>query len=74
MAARPSYPAAPVLDRIRGMDPQVASEMLGVTPRTIMRWRDGGGLFEDTADSVAQRLGDHIAHLWPDEYREFTKG
>jgi hypothetical protein len=69
-----TYPSAPILNRIEGIDPNVAADKLGVTPRTIKRWKAGGGLRERIADQVATRLGDHIAHIWPDEYRDATRG
>jgi len=47
-----------------GITPAVA-ELLGVTDRTVWRWRQTG-LMRSTADEVATRLGLHPLEVWPD--------
>lgn len=41
------------------------AEVLGVTARTVWRWRQTG-LMHSTADEVATRLGLHPLEVWPD--------
>lgn len=47
-----------------GITPALA-ELLGVTDRTVWRWRQTG-LMHSTADEVATRLGLHPLEVWTD--------
>jgi hypothetical protein len=45
------------------------SAVLGVSRRTIVRWRQGVNMLNlPMADELAIRLGYHIGELWPDVY------
>lgn len=57
----------PSSDLVRG-DEQLA-QAIGVTRRTIYRWRVTG-LQWWQADTVAVRLGRHVADLWPEWYSQ----
>lgn len=57
-------------DRHRSFDETVPHEVLaehvGVTPRTLHRWREGGGVPLRAADRAATRLGYHPVDIWAD--------
>jgi Homeodomain-like domain len=56
-------PAAPLLDRLSGTVSEIA-EALGVTDRTIQRWR-ATGIDPYLADEIAiKHLGMHPAEIW----------
>lgn len=41
---------------------------LGVTPRTLQRWRAGTPMRLSTAEDVADRLGVHPLEVWGEAY------
>lgn len=43
---------------------------IGVSPRTIRRWRRRGYIRAVDADTICVRLGLHPAELWPHEWRQ----
>lgn len=60
------FDPAPLLSIVRGMADGDAAAFLGVTIRSITRWRnEGTRLKHHTADHVAIRAGLHPEILWP---------
>jgi hypothetical protein len=60
-------PAAPLLDRLSGTVPEIA-QALGVSDRTIQRWR-ATGIDPYLADQIAiKHLGMHPWEIWGDEW------
>lgn len=69
----PSYDPGPLLVHAAlatdfGTDEEIGAT-LGVSDRTIARWRNGGRVTERVADRAALLLGLHPCNLWPDEYQ-----
>ena len=48
--------ATPVLERIEGMSANQAGKMLGLSPWTISRWRDGGKAFPSSVRRALDAL------------------
>lgn len=67
-ARREAFDPAPILDRFAGMSAAEIAELLGVTPRTVSRWRNGGTIEPATADRLACYLGMHPVEMWPHEW------
>ncbi len=44
------------------------ARQLGVTRRTVNRWRSAGRVPARQADTAAVRLGHHPAEIWPTEW------
>lgn len=63
-----TFPSAPLLARCPAMSARQTADRLGVTSRTVFRWRAGGRLYLATADRVAGRLGRHLIEIWPDDW------
>lgn len=57
------FDPAPLIDLFADMS--TASQMLGVTPRSLQRWRETG-LPWGKADALAVKVGFHPSDLWPD--------
>ncbi|MGD9797571.1 MAG: helix-turn-helix domain-containing protein [Acidimicrobiia bacterium] len=62
------YPVTPVeeivLCRVRTASAVDVAATVGVSPRTVKRWR-ADGMSEQQADGAAVALGYHPALLWP---------
>lgn len=56
-------PLAPVMELVAPIDDALLAERLGVTRRSVVRWRRDG-LTPPRADEVATRLGRHPRDLW----------
>ncbi len=62
------FPLAP-LEAAAGHPSAAALALrLGVTRRTVNRWRRAGAVPARHADTVAVRLGHHPAEIWPTEW------
>jgi hypothetical protein len=61
-----TLPSAPVLERLGDTDDETSARQLGVSSRTIVRWRGGQRMRITTADRAAVALGYHPAQLWPE--------
>ena len=48
-----------------GATPAALARAIGVTARTVYRWRHAGVIPADHADRAAVALGHHPAELWP---------
>jgi hypothetical protein len=57
------FPLDPLLVRF-GNDPVSLAEHVGVTPRTVYRWIEWGGVPEEDADRIAVRCGSHPGAVW----------
>jgi hypothetical protein len=68
MAGTKGFDPAPVLARFPGASNGEVADLLGVTIRTVNRWRSGHtGIICKLADEIAtQHLGLHPALLWPE--------
>lgn len=70
MAARPQrrYPLADLFAAARLPEdaPAALAEQIGVTARTVVRWRTEGGVPERAADAAAVALGLVPSLVWPD--------
>ena len=61
-----SYPSAPLFEKCRGMSDKEISDQVGVTRKTVGRWRHGANVAAFVTDDVAIALGAHPLELWPD--------
>lgn len=60
---------APILALVAGRSDREISDRIGVSRRTVWRWRQGVTLvYPATADRVAVRLGLHPANVWGDDW------
>ena len=59
---------APLLAALGDLDDHGAAALLGVTSRTLIRWRSGHARIGsiERADQLAVALGLHPASIWPD--------
>lgn len=69
----PQLDYAPLERRIRldnnGHAPlSLIAATLGVTPRSVRRWRQSGSIILWRAERAADRLGLHPVDIWPDYY------
>ena len=63
------FDPAPVLDRFHGATANTIATALGVTPRTVARWRTGNArLTLPQADRMALAVDRHPCELWPDQW------
>lgn len=60
-----TYDAVPLLELARCETDQITAEALGVSLRTIRRWRAGGNVDHRMADELAIRIGSHPLLVWP---------
>lgn len=60
------YPFAPLDALIADDTTLAAARRLGVSPRTVHRWREDGRLSEQQADRAAVALNLHPFELWPE--------
>lgn len=64
------FPVAPALDAVADGPEQQGSirrlaARIGYHPRTILKWKEEGGVDVWTADLIATRLGLNAEQLWP---------
>lgn len=60
------YPIAPLLERISDLNNTHAAQVLGVSRRTVIRWRQRPhhAIWLSEADRIAARLGEHLDEIW----------
>jgi hypothetical protein len=59
----------------RGHPPDhVLARRLGVTPRSVQRWRHGAGIRIWLADRLAVRLGLHPVEVWGQDFYVVVDG
>ncbi len=70
----PCLPPGPVFEHT-GLNNSQLARKVGVSVRTVRRWRGGHNLLSPTtAETVADRLGLHPSHLWADWYGRVVPG
>lgn len=57
--------AGPLLTLARADTAQLTAEALGVSRRTVERWKAGGNVDPRRADELAVRIGTHPLLIWP---------
>lgn len=57
------------VDEVSGWSAAMLAEQVGVSDRTVKRWR-AEGIPESKADDVAAAAGEHPAVLWPDLWED----
>lgn len=62
-----SYPPEPLLKIIDGMTNNGAAKRLGVSRRTIIRWRQGCRVGANAADRATLNLGLNIQQVWGEQ-------
>ena len=62
------FPFAPLEAAAGHPSAEALALQLGVTRRTVNRWRSTGRVPADQADTAAVRLGHHPAEIWPTEW------
>ncbi len=67
-------PSAPLLARFPGWTSQAIADELGVTRRTIERWKVGGQIRAEHADGLAAAAGCHQFVIWPELADEAVAG
>lgn len=58
-------PWAPLDDHAPGPD---LARRLGVSLRSVYRWRRSGRVILDTGEHIADRIGRHPVEIWGDDY------
>ena len=66
--AEPGFPFAPLAAAAGNPGTGALAAQLGVTRRTVHRWRRAGVVPARRADLAAVRLGHHPAEIWPTEW------
>ena len=64
MTRRPRYPYPDLHEAAGNPSTTDLAELIGVSPRTIIRWRHSG-VPDHQADRAAIRVGLHPANIWP---------
>jgi len=62
------FPLAPLEAAAGHLSARALALQLGVTRRTVNRWRRAGRVPAGQADTAAVRLGHHPAEIWPTEW------
>lgn len=68
------YPFEPLEQAVGAETILNMASLIGVTPRSVHRWKKQGSIPERSADRIATRIQSHVACIWPNEYWAHASG